>query len=493
MAFVLLLLYVALSLLSPAVLPEAIWSLHVNIILGIATILALLPQLGSAKLSLLPDSYFVMALLVAASISTARLGFSTMPATAMAVLPIFIVFYFVLISCKTLAQLKVLISVLVGVALLIFLQGWIADHAHEIMSPYLVAEGVGDTLIYRYKGLGVLSDPNDLAQLFVTLIPLLFLRWKKGSLIPNTLFTLVPAALLATGMYFTHSRGGAIALLAVCLFGFKDKLGVTLSSILALCLFAGMMALNISGGRGMNDDDGGRVAAWSTGLELFRSHPLIGVGIDQFAEYNDTGHTAHNSYVLCLAELGLFGYFCWMGTIVGNLTGLSHIARSKAEAISGTGPGEEDGTAIPPHLRWRPAISESRSAPVAVPLHSAALAGPGFGSMAYNVPAAATWNSGGVRFGDPAPKKNSEADLIHAAKVLRVAFVGLLTSAFFLSRTFSMVFYLILGMSASVRMLHLELHPDEKIDRKLMIKRIVLFLVGSVIFLYLFVRIRGIH
>lgn len=492
MAFVLTVLYVALSLLSPSVLPKAIWSLHVNIILGIATILALLPQIGTAKLKSIPDTYFVAGLLFAAALSTIHLGFSSVPGKVMDYLPIFIVFYFVLIGCRTLFQTKVLTFVLLMVALFVFLQGLLADHAHEVMSPYLVAEGMGDKIVNRYQGLGVLSDPNDLAQLFVTMVPLLFLRWKKGDAIGNFLLTLCPALLLVTGLYFTHSRGGTLALVAVVLFGFKDKLGVTLSAILAVSLFAAAMALNISGGRGMNDDDGGRVAAWSTGLEIFRSHPLVGVGIDQFADYNDTGHTAHNSYILCLSETGLIGYFCWMGTIVSNLTGLSQISRKKKP---GNASGAEDLSKLPPHLRWRPAMQTQAVAAGAVPFQSMALASPGFASVAYPAPAPAAWAPPSVRFGPIANggPPADDADLVHAAKVLRVAFVGLLTSAFFLSRSFSMVFYVMLGMSASVRMIYLARHPEEKIDRKVMFRRILMVLVGSVVFLYLFVRIRGIH
>src|SRR5439155_1624687 len=145
-------------------------------------------------------------------------------------------------------------------------------------------------VIHRFRGLGVLSDPNDTAQLYVTLIPLLFLAWKKGNAVSNLVLCIFPAMILAAGMYFTQSRGGVIALIALCLFGFRDNLGIVLSSILAFGLFSGLMVLNVSGGRGMNDDDGGRVAAWSTGLEIFRAHPLFGVGIDRFPDYNDTGH-----------------------------------------------------------------------------------------------------------------------------------------------------------------------------------------------------------
>ena len=43
-------------------------------------------------------------------------------------------------------------------------------------------------------------------------------------------------------------------------------------------------------------------------------HPLVGVGYGQFASVNG-GMVAHNSFVQCFAEVGLIGYFFWIGAI----------------------------------------------------------------------------------------------------------------------------------------------------------------------------------
>ena len=490
MAFVLTLMYVAISLLSPGVLPEGMWSLHVNIILGIAAILALIPQLGQAKLNAIPDPVFVLGLIFASALSMVPVGFSTVPDAVMAYIPIFITFYFVFITCQNLGHLRIMSWVLVAVGLFIFFQGWMAEHAQDFASPYLLRETRGGELIYRHQGLGVLSDPNDTAQFFVTLIPLTFLRWKKGSFVSNLLFTIAPVVLLSAAVYYTHSRGGAFALVAVCLFGFKNKLGFVLSSVLAVGLFAGMMAINISGGRGMEDDDGSRVAFWSTGLEIFKAHPVVGVGIGRFPEYNG-GLTAHNSYVVCLAEVGMIGYFCWMGTIVLNLTGLSQISKSKNGEKSEA---DEQNLALPPHLRWRPALERSTVVPAVMPLQATPAGSPGFASVAYTPAVSPSWAPPSVRFGkEPTNSAASDADLIHFAKVLGVAFVGLLSAGYFISRAFSMIFYVLLGMSAAVRVMYLERHPELKPDRKTALKRVFMVMIGSIVFLYLFVRIRGIH
>lgn len=52
------------------------------------------------------------------------------------------------------------------------------------------------------------------------------------------------------------------------------------------------------------------MAAWGTGLMLIRTHPIFGVGYERFTEFNDI--TAHNSVVVCSAELGFVGLFFWI-------------------------------------------------------------------------------------------------------------------------------------------------------------------------------------
>ena len=501
MAFVFTLIYITFGLLSPAVLPQAIMALHVNVILGVLVILTLIPKIGQAKLGSVVDSYLVLGLWIATGVSMLATGWiSRVPSIFMDMLPILFVYYFVLISCETYKQLRILVYLLLVIAVFIFAQGFIADHTGNIMSPYIEPETTLTGTIFRYRGLGVLNDPNDLAQFFATVVPLLWLRWKKGNVLGNFFVTLIPACILIGGMYFTHSRGGIVGLLAVFLFAFKDKIGVVKSSILAGGLLAAMVALNMSGGRGLNDDDGGRVAAWITGLQIFKTHPLFGVGIGNFWNYNDTGLTAHNSYVLCLAELGLFGYFCWIGTIVSNWTDLSVLVRSKGADDSEKKTDRFGALPVakrsPPQIKaWGASQAASipslkLSANVGVtPQLAAAYQGAGVGGST-------TWSPAAIRPGQLAIQDAPPDDetLRHAARIFRITFVGMLTTAFFLSRTFSMVFYIILGMSASLRRIYRISHPDElKAEMGPMVKKIVIVVVASVLFLYVFVRVRGLH
>jgi O-antigen ligase len=73
------------------------------------------------------------------------------------------------------------------------------------------------------------------------------------------------------------------------------------------------MALHFTGGREISAQSGSdRTALWSSGLQMLKSHPLFGVGLGSFADSCDgCGHTAHNSVMVCAAELGLFGLYFW--------------------------------------------------------------------------------------------------------------------------------------------------------------------------------------
>ena len=62
-----------------------------------------------------------------------------------------------------------------------------------------------------------------------------------------------------------------------------------------------------------------RLVAWADGNRMLKSSPIFGVGKGRFAEYSETGKVAHNSFVHCYAEQGLFGYFFWMGLLFVSL------------------------------------------------------------------------------------------------------------------------------------------------------------------------------
>lgn len=54
--------------------------------------------------------------------------------------------------------------------------------------------------------------------------------------------------------------------------------------------------------------------AWAVGIDLLKTHPIFGVGFMRFGEYFFI--TAHNTIVVCAAELGMFGLFWWVMFVI---------------------------------------------------------------------------------------------------------------------------------------------------------------------------------
>jgi hypothetical protein len=156
----------------------------------------------------------------------------------------------------------------------------------------------------RYRG--VLQDPNELALAGGAGLPLAFAfgqAQKRGSMRYRALATLA-FALVAACAVLTASRGGQLVFLAVLAAYFINRVG------LAGVLVGGVLALPLLlfGGRGGTDASSStmeRVDCWAEALGMWREHPLLGVGLGRFGEFHYM--TAHNSYLLALAELGLPG------------------------------------------------------------------------------------------------------------------------------------------------------------------------------------------
>jgi hypothetical protein len=175
---------------------------------------------------------------------------------------------------------------------------------------YLMGQVGGDGVIYRLRGQNFISDPNDFGQLLVCLLPLTFMFWRPKNIVMNVAIVFPMVIMIGVGIYLTHSRGALLAIMGVVIVAFRRKIGIIPSVILGGGVFAAAMALHLTGGRDISADAGAdRTALWGDGLGLLKMHPFFGAGFNQMADI--IGKTAHNSVIVCAAELGAFGLFCW--------------------------------------------------------------------------------------------------------------------------------------------------------------------------------------
>lgn len=158
----------------------------------------------------------------------------------------------------------------------------------------------------RYRG--VLQDPNELALAGGIGLPLAFALGRRSRASQRSVRWLVVIAvsfaLILACTILTRSRGGQLVFSAVLGAYFVKRFG------LRGILFGGLLALPLLllGGRSGNEAASStieRIDCWDEALSMWRAHPILGVGLGEFGKYHYM--TAHNSYLLALAELGFPG------------------------------------------------------------------------------------------------------------------------------------------------------------------------------------------
>jgi len=332
MGFALTVVYIVVTILSPEQFGKDWASNHAMAYLAGITALVSLPSMETYsywKSSI--QTYLLLGFIVAISLSQIAHGWLGGVVESWRVfLPCAAVFFFIVVNVTTVRRLKIVTLAAVTSCLVVSVEalcGYYAGYHGEtfvlitnISSPQ--EDVIGQ--LTRIRGAGFLSDPNDLAQILLIALPLAFIAWRRGRMVANFFVVLVPAVLLLWTTYLTHSRGGLIALAALALMAARKKLGTPASVAVAAVFIFSMLALDFTGGRGISAADGAdRLEAWANGLEMFKSAPIFGIGFDGFKDLYEI--TAHNSFVLCLAELGLLGSTLWVALLVTTTIGLNHI------------------------------------------------------------------------------------------------------------------------------------------------------------------------
>jgi hypothetical protein len=336
MGLALSILYFVTYYLTPPTVFGPLALYRVELILAALVFFASLPAIPKTSILKTPQSLALIGLAVATSLSvliaTHWLG-GTLNAFLL-FLPNAFAYLLVCLHCNSKKKLQVVVAMLLFVCLFVIARGgidllhgvpqggpqrsedessddealWNAEH------PYLLAmKNDSGELIYRVRGQGLINDPNDFGQIVVCVVPLMFIFWRAKKKLQNAAFVLLPVSVLLFGVFLTHSRGALLALMAMAAIAVRRRIGTIPALLVAGGLFVAAMALHFTGGREISASSGSdRTVLWGEGLQMLKSHPLFGVGAGGFADNcDDCGHTAHNSIVVCAAELGLFGLYFW--------------------------------------------------------------------------------------------------------------------------------------------------------------------------------------
>lgn len=210
--------------------------------------------------------------------------------------------------------------------------GMMSVHGHyQAMSESGIGWTGAEMIQRRITYLGFLNDPNDLAMALLMAMPMaLYVASTTSSWLLRWALR-ISAALSVYAVYLTNSRGGLLSLgvmgVMYSILRYGPWRGLLVLPVLgtALVLFAPSRGAEISADE---ESAAGRVEAWYEGFQMLMGHPLFGVGYNMFIEHHI--RTAHNSYVLVIAELGILGYFVWLSIIVLTTMMLLQIERMDA-------------------------------------------------------------------------------------------------------------------------------------------------------------------
>jgi O-antigen ligase len=453
MGFALTILYIILTIISPEQFGKEWANYHALTYLAGITVLASLPSLAAYRFwRSSVQTFLLLGFIGAITLSEVANGWlGGILESWRAFLPSAAVFFFIVVNVTTIRRLKIVTLAAVASCLVVTVEALCGYYAGfhgemfvlqtDIFSPQ--DEVIGQ--LSRIRGAGFLSDPNDLAQILLIALPLVFIAWRRGRVVANFFVVIVPVVLLLWTTYLTHSRGGLIALAAVALVLARKKLGTPASMALAGIFLFGMLALDFTGGRGISAADGAdRLEAWASGLVMFKSAPLFGVGFNGFTDLYEI--TAHNSFVLCLAELGILGSTLWMALLVTTTTSLNRIigVQEKMAAQRQTRGRRFFGL-------WRlfeTSYIASAGALATGPIPSGGIIALKYECLSEPLPAmvAATGREASEKL-DHDHSPNVPPQWVVA---MRLALVSFMTTAWFLSRSYTTTMYLVLGLATAM-------------------------------------------
>jgi putative inorganic carbon (hco3(-)) transporter len=269
----------------------------------------------------LPHDRFTVGFVVAIVVSNAAWGWMFGAYQALvAIAPALFCYILLRSTVETPRQLHWIRYALVAGSLLLATNGIVQFHTGVGLGDVAPIEmsftaNAGEPSLLRVRGTGIFNDPNDLALALVIAAPFLF-----GPLVRRAtpLTGRIGAGLLLVpilvALYYTNSRGGVLGLgaaLAACLL---RRFGRTTGAVIAAAALVALATLGpsrVSAIDPLESSAQERVQSWSQGLQMFKSHPLFGVGFGRYTDFHDL--VAHNSFVHTLGELGFFGSFFFVG------------------------------------------------------------------------------------------------------------------------------------------------------------------------------------
>ncbi len=161
----------------------------------------------------------------------------------------------------------------------------------------------------RVRWVGTMEDPNELSLVIGIALPFAFAFFDRRRSAWRLLLLALCGAAIGLCTYYTRSRGGQLVFLAVLGVYFVKKVGLARGIAIGLALALPILLFGGRSGGTAEASSTERLEVWWIGLHLFVGSPVLGVGSGLFCLHHYL--TAHNSFILTAAELGLPGLIIW--------------------------------------------------------------------------------------------------------------------------------------------------------------------------------------
>jgi O-antigen ligase len=282
--------------------------------------------------------------------------------------------YFISASLiKNKIQIKKIIFVSIFAALLAGIAGLIqfgsqfiigqektADFWAEIITPIFYGESFGAQIISTpswfvnissetyLRSFGFFPDPHMFSFYLGLIIPLVlaFLIFKKK----YNIFLFIILTILISSILLSFSRGGYLGMFAglssVIILSWKFLIP-KMKAVIFLIIFVGIVSVFIPQNpianrinSIINLEEGsnvGRLIIWRQSADVFRDHPLTGIGIGNYSSYLFPEEKyripiyAHNTYLDIASEMGIFALIAWIGIFLSCFWQLFKIIKKTAD------------------------------------------------------------------------------------------------------------------------------------------------------------------
>lgn len=327
-------LYIGLALISVGETLPFLAPFRPMVLLALMSGLATVPSiLGNQEMFRLPQFPLMLAFIGMLAFSRLAQGWvGGAPSAIMEFLPVAMSFYLLIFNAVDSKKIRVLLIVINTMAVFTVvaaLRQFFGNRGDLVMEQRLIDMDWNVTLIYRIRFRGFLADPNDYAQFLLSILPFFFLFYKKKSFFRNLFFSYLPSIFVLTGIFYTRSRGALMGIATLILLFLREKIGLAAGAVTSGVVAFTLLVVGYAGGRALSVGGGmDRLDIWSDGLGMFKMSPIWGVGYGAFTEYSKL--TAHNSYVLAMAELGIVGLFIWMSMIICSIYQLRWVRQTAA-------------------------------------------------------------------------------------------------------------------------------------------------------------------